>query len=355
MKWLFTFWFFLFITKAQACDPNDLTDLVDKKITPPSEVAKVVPEPDPDSTRPNILHPVPMHTESHRTGMKFLEYLKSKGYEEAHIHALGGESMVFVAKTNLGVVVFKVPYKYEQDPLFFNRFEAAVKEEQRVYEKVKNHPGGRFIARMIEFNQGEIPHTRYALMDGLTLSDQLKNSHSVIPMVVVGKQKVPLLISPETPTRDVLRYCRELAQGLQAMHEAGFVHRDVKPGNIGFEVNPDQSFTAKWMDLSFVLDTSTGVSVGIPRDRVVGTPAYMPDRMIRGAKPTFETDLWALGKVYKEMLEATLASSARAEGTAWEKNVRQELERLAKELEEEKLTAQQLVYRLQRLEVMNPR
>ncbi len=39
------------------------------------------------------------------------------------------------------------------------------------------------------------------------------------------------------PIRDVLRWCRDLAQALSCAHEMGFVHRDLKPANV--RITPD--------------------------------------------------------------------------------------------------------------------
>jgi len=90
---------------------------------------------------------------------------------------------------------------------------------------------------------------------------------------------------------------RDIAQGLDYAHEKGFVHRDVKPGNVLFKANGTAVLAdfgiAKSMD-SKTMATQIGNSIG--------TPHYMSPEQARAEKVDGRSDLYALGAVLFEML-----------------------------------------------------
>ncbi len=85
----------------------------------------------------------------------------------------------------------------------------------------------------------------------------------------------------------VLRLARECALGLQAIHTAGYVHRDIKPGNILIEED----------GLARITDFSVARSLReVETDKiVVGTPGYLAPEQIEGRPASPGTDIYALG------------------------------------------------------------
>ncbi|UCG74864.1 MAG: protein kinase [Gemmatimonadota bacterium] len=97
------------------------------------------------------------------------------------------------------------------------------------------------------------------------------------------------------PLEEAVDYTAQIARGLEAAHEHGIVHRDIKPGNI--IVTSDG--VVKILD--FGLAKLTDVTVTADGTRP-GTVAYMSPEQSRGEPLDRRTDLWSLGVVLYEMV-----------------------------------------------------
>ncbi|HYH44481.1 MAG TPA: serine/threonine-protein kinase, partial [Thermoanaerobaculia bacterium] len=93
---------------------------------------------------------------------------------------------------------------------------------------------------------------------------------------------------------------RQVASGLAAAHEAGVVHRDLKPGNILI----DDSGRAAISD--FGIARSLGGPGATLPGSVVGTLDYLSPEQARGGEIDGRTDLYALGILLHEMLTGEL-------------------------------------------------
>lgn len=111
----------------------------------------------------------------------------------------------------------------------------------------------------------------------------------------------------ETPA--ALEIAIEIARGLEALHERGIVHRDVKPENVIL----DSSGAARLCDfgLSKAHDDS-----GLTREgEILGTAAFIAPETLCGSPPSFAGDVYALGITLYELVtgeEAISGPSDRA-------------------------------------------
>jgi serine/threonine protein kinase len=100
-------------------------------------------------------------------------------------------------------------------------------------------------------------------------------------------------------------FVRQIAQGLQALHEAGWTHGDVKPSNVF--ISPEGHATL--LDLGFARRIDRHDP---PLARcVIGTCNYFPPEVtVEGATVDVRSDLYSLGVVLFEMLAGRLPFEA---------------------------------------------
>ena len=102
------------------------------------------------------------------------------------------------------------------------------------------------------------------------------------------------------PNKDVINYAIQIAEGLQAAHEKGIVHRDIKSANI---MITDKG-QVKIMDFGLA---KVGQGIQLTREKsTLGTVAYMSPEQARGDEVDHRTDIWSFGVVLYEMLSGGL-------------------------------------------------
>ncbi|UWE10950.1 serine/threonine-protein kinase [Actinacidiphila bryophytorum] len=121
------------------------------------------------------------------------------------------------------------------------------------------------------------PFVVMELLDGVEL-DALVDTHGALP--------------PDVAEAVAASICA----GLAAVHEAGVVHRDVKPSNV--MITRAGRVVLQDFGLARAVDNSPVTELG----SVVGTPRYLPPETLRGASPRPAADLYGLGTCLYTML-----------------------------------------------------
>ena len=144
----------------------------------------------------------------------------------------GGMGEVYRAtdtKLDREVALKVLPEAFTADPDRLARFE----REAKVLASL-NHPN---IAQIHGLEEDETAGTRalvLELVDGPTLADRI--AHGALPL------------------EDALPIARQIAEALEAAHEAGVIHRDLKPANI--KVREDGTVKVLDFGLAKALDTT---------------------------------------------------------------------------------------------------
>ncbi|EFA75770.1 hypothetical protein PPL_10825 [Heterostelium album PN500] len=94
--------------------------------------------------------------------------------------------------------------------------------------------------------------------------------------------------------KQVLRWFIQICLALHSLHNAGFVHRDIKLKNILLMNNNVLNLTD--FGTSIALSTKSEIL------NFTGTPAYTSPEMYSGRKHNFKTDIWSLGVVLYELI-----------------------------------------------------
>ena len=102
------------------------------------------------------------------------------------------------------------------------------------------------------------------------------------------------------PRADALRMGEALLRGVQALHENGFAHGDIKPSNLylsdgGLQAAEGGVTAALWRAQHMGARTS-----------LIGTPFYAPLEQFSGEVPGPGSDLYAIGTVLYEALSGAL-------------------------------------------------
>src|SRR4051812_23506815 len=157
------------------------------------------------------------------------------------------------------------------EPTFRQRFELEISIAQRV-----SHPN---VVRVLDSGEHEgDPWLTQDLVSGGSLRDVLTERGAV-------------------PVPEALGLIRDAAAGLDAVHAAGLVHRDVKPANI---LLADDG-TALITDFGFARDTASDRRYTRPGE-TLGSMYYMAPEQIEAADVGPFTDVYALGCVLFELV-----------------------------------------------------
>ena len=160
-------------------------------------------------------------------------------------------------------------------------------------------------------------HPHIAAIHGLEESEGVRG---LVLELVEGQtlaQKLAEAAESSTPglrLKEALNIARQIADALEAAHEKGITHRDLKPGNV--KVTPDG--VVKLLDFGIAkVVTGDGPGLDFTQSQTVtaatragliaGTVGYMSPEQARGKVVDKRTDIWAFGCVLFEMLSGKMA------------------------------------------------
>jgi serine/threonine protein kinase len=148
--------------------------------------------------------------------------------------------------------------------------------------------------------------------------EESSGTQALVLELVEGETLADRIAARRLPLDEVLRIARQIAEALEAAHEQGVTHRDLKPVNI--KLRPSGVVKVLDFGLAKMMDTaqrfgnhgpdsssSTFATITAPAMRtdagvVLGTAAYMSPEQVRGQAVDKRTDIWAFGCVLYEML-----------------------------------------------------
>jgi len=180
---------------------------------------------------------------------------------------------------------------YTADPDQFRRLEERFTREAEAGSRMGSHPN---LVAVHDF-----------------VSDADKTLYLILEYVAGGTLAQRITQGP-MPLDDALRITAEAARGLQAAHDAGLVHRDVKPANLFIaadgRVQVGDFGIAQIDDISGRTQTTTGHP---------GTPLYMsPEQAGMTGYVSPAADQYSLGLVLFEMLTGTAYKRLRKQEAA---------------------------------------
>ena len=184
----------------------------------------------------------------------------------------GGMGMVYKARDRSldEVVAIKILRPdFAQDPRMADRF----KSEIRLARRVRH----RNVCAIHDYGEDQgLFYISMEYLEGVDLKHQLRERGAL-------------------PAADAYDVAIQIAEGLQAVHEAGIIHRDLKTPNI----MRDAGGVARLMDFGIAKREGDGTRTAT--GHIVGTPEYMSPEQAQGHRVDFRSDIYALGIVVYEI------------------------------------------------------
>ena len=111
------------------------------------------------------------------------------------------------------------------------------------------------------------------------------------------------------PIDAVVRLVRHVGSGLDALHQSGIVHRDVKPSNVLFDAATRRAALGDF-GIARAPDAQASRS-GL----LIGSPAYMAPELLAGQRADAGSDLYALAVLTYELLAGRAPFEAASMGS----------------------------------------
>ena len=224
------------------------------------------------------------------------------GYKFVRLIGQGGMSYVYMAERvsdGLSLVLKIIDLTKAKDHIIVRRF---IQEAELIAEL--NSP---FVVKIYEHGMTE--EYGYIAMEFFSRGDL--------------KQRMELTITPDV----AFNYMTHITYGLEAIHNIGVVHRDLKPGNIMFR--GDDSLALADFGISKKLGINSDLTtIG----QVLGTPHYMSPEQGEGKPVDYRSDIYSAGVMLYELLTGQKPFTARTPAALIYQHVHAEIPQLPTEL-----------------------
>ena len=207
--------------------------------------------------------------ESHRFGDAHIP-----GYRRARLLARGSVSQLYIAESEKanGLVVLKVTPSQRDDSGIDQSFERFL-QEYEIAERIR-HPN---IVHLHELG--------------------IADDHAYLAMEYFPRGDLRRRMKEGLSPAESLHYAAQLADVLGAIHDAGILHRDLKPGNVMLRSEAQLAL------IDFGMAKQAALQMELTdKGLIFGTPHYMSPEQGHGERLDPRSDLYSLGVVLYEML-----------------------------------------------------
>ncbi len=132
-------------------------------------------------------------------------------------------------------------------------------------------------------------------------------------MELIEGESLASLLDRERPLASdaALELVRQIAHGLDALHERGIVHRDLKPSNIMLARHPQLRVVLMDFGLAKLLNPEEEL-FQTRIEQQMGAPYFMAPELLRDEQPSIASDLYAFGLIVDEMVTRSRAFAAQS-------------------------------------------
>jgi serine/threonine protein kinase len=196
------------------------------------------------------------------------------GYRRARVLARGSVSQLYVAESEKAgtLVALKVTPSSRNSSGVDQSFERFL-QEYEISERLR-HPN---VVRLFELG--------------------VADDHAYLAMEYFPRGDLRVRLRNGLATIEALDYAAQIARVLVAVHAAGILHRDLKPGNIMLRTNDQLALIDFGLAKQLAMDLDLS-----DRGLIYGTPHYMSPEQGHGQPMDHRSDLYSLGVLLYEML-----------------------------------------------------
>ena len=194
-------------------------------------------------------------------------------YEIVELLGEGGMAFVYKAKDmqlKRMVAIKTLKPNYVEQTTFVERF----KREAQTAANL-NHPN---IVQIFDWGIEEEPYFVMEYIEGNTLTSIISNRKTI-------------------SLSDILFIGAQVANGLQAAHSQGLVHRDIKPGNI--MITPGGKVKVTDFGIVSIQNEESDIT---KTGSILGTASYISPEQAQGKSVSVGSDLYSLGTVLYELI-----------------------------------------------------